>query len=158
MFVLTLSLLLDWYVGDPDFIWRRLPQPVALFGKLIDQIDRLRYRNFFVEWTGEEVERGDLLAGGLLIAALLVSSLLGAAFVEFVTGLFGPFGWLIEVPVVAVFIAQRGLVDQLISGPDPQPNKPGIRSDFGVFGVRKQFVAPSRTDVVAQRYRAQREL
>ncbi len=34
--VLTAALILDRFIGDPDWMWRRVPHPVALFGKAID--------------------------------------------------------------------------------------------------------------------------
>ena len=37
--VLLVALTLDALVGDPDWLWRRLPHPVVLMGKLIQQLD-----------------------------------------------------------------------------------------------------------------------
>ena len=42
MIILSLALIADWYVGDPDTLWRRVPHPVVLFGKVIDIFDSHR--------------------------------------------------------------------------------------------------------------------
>ncbi|TXI10757.1 MAG: adenosylcobinamide-phosphate synthase, partial [Rhizobium sp.] len=39
LLILVLALLLDRIVGDPDWLWRRFPHPVVLFGKAISAFD-----------------------------------------------------------------------------------------------------------------------
>lgn len=38
--ILALALILDALFGEPDWLWRRLPHPAALMGRLIAALDR----------------------------------------------------------------------------------------------------------------------
>ena len=40
LWMLAAALAVDALLGDPDFIWRKVPHPVALIGRLIDWLDR----------------------------------------------------------------------------------------------------------------------
>ena len=53
LLVLIAALLLDRIVGDPDWLWRRLPHPVVLFGAMIGWCDR----TFNRKRLGEEALR-----------------------------------------------------------------------------------------------------
>lgn len=97
---------LDRLVGDPDWLWRRLPHPVVLFGKAVDALDaRLnregysqarRRRNGFVAAA--------ILVGGAAAIGLVLSRVFAMA---------GPLGWVLEILVLAVFLAQKSLVDHV---------------------------------------------
>ncbi len=95
--VLTLALLLDWLIGDPKALYRRVPHPVVLFGRLVGRLEA-------------ELNRGEArrLRG---LAAILLTAGLAASIGALLTRIFGalPFGWLIEVLAVATLIAQRDL-------------------------------------------------
>ena len=97
---------LDRLVGDPDWLWRRLPHPVVLFGKAVDALDARLNR--------EGYSQARRRRNGVFAAAILVG---GAAAIGLVlSGLFamaGPLGWLLEIVVLAVFLAQKSLVDHV---------------------------------------------
>ena len=98
--MLLLALALDAWVGDPDWLWRRAPHPVVLFGRLIDALDARLNR-------GDEAARA---RGGLVATVLLVATSIGAG--ALLAALLGALGWIgaaIEIVVVAVFLAQRSL-------------------------------------------------
>ncbi len=38
--VLLAALAIDWLVGEPDILWRRVPHPVVLFGRAISFMDK----------------------------------------------------------------------------------------------------------------------
>ena len=40
MGLLTLALLIDITIGDPDWLWRRIPHPVVIVGKIIDWFEK----------------------------------------------------------------------------------------------------------------------
>ena len=40
LFVVVAALAFDALIGDPDWLWQRLPHPVALIGSLIGWLDR----------------------------------------------------------------------------------------------------------------------
>ena len=113
MGLLTLALLIDIFVGDPDWLWRRLPHPVVWFGKLIDWFDRLRDRENLraaaARMGAKKTQNIDITLGLLLLATFLVIAVgLGR-----IVGSFGWFGLLIELVIVVVLMAQRSLYDHV---------------------------------------------
>ena len=106
LFILFLALVLDRVVGDPDRLWRRVPHPVVLFGRAIGLMDRL----FNDKRLSADTKRFNGAAG---IAVLLAASI----FLGFVLHrLFAPLGIvgaLVEIVIVAVFLAQKSLHDHV---------------------------------------------
>lgn len=106
LFILFLALVLDRIVGDPDRVWRRLPHPVALFGRAIGVFDRV----FNGAASSDRMRRFTGAAG--IVALLAASAGLGLA----LHGLFLRLGWagvFVEAVVVAVFLAQKSLYDHV---------------------------------------------
>lgn len=120
--ILFLALLLDRLVGDPDWLWRRLPHPVVAFGKAISIAERLGNRP---NATPEAKRR----AGKVAIALLLVLAALIGALLHALLWHFGPLGFLVEVVIVAVLLAQKSLSDHVARV------SVGLRSD-GLAGGR----------------------
>jgi len=129
LWLLLAALVLDAAVGDPDFLWRRLPHPVTWFGALIRATDRRL--NPAPPEAGREYARRFLGAAAI---ALLTAFALAA-------------GWLVErllvatgygyfaIPVIAsVFLASRSLHDHVDA----------VRIAFGNGGVRAARVAVSK--------------
>ena len=104
--VLFLALLLDRIVGDPDALWRRVPHPVVLFGRAIGLADRL---------FNDRRMRGETrrFNGAASIAVLLAASAFLGFVLHGVLARLGLFGLLLEVAVVAVFLAQKSLLDHV---------------------------------------------
>lgn len=99
--LLALALLLDALVGDPDWLWRRLPHPVTLFGKIIDIADQ----DFNTPDLSQRLRR---IYGALFLAALVACALLIGFLLEAILrGL--PFGEIGIVAIAAVFLAQNSL-------------------------------------------------
>lgn len=95
--ILALALILDALLGEPDWLWRRLPHPAVLIGRLIAALDR-RFNH--------------------PPAARLAGALTAAGLATFAATL----GWLIhlipdhgifECLTVAILLAQRSLVDHV---------------------------------------------
>lgn len=104
--VLVAALVADRFVGDPDWLWTRVPHPVVLMGKAVDALDRWLNRDGDDQ---TERRRNGAFAISLLVAAAVLSGLL-------LTRLFhamGVPGWLLEAAVVAVFLAQKSLADHV---------------------------------------------
>jgi len=103
--VLLAALALDAAVGDPPWLWRRLPHPVVLIGAVIGALDRTLNRDSLGfalrRWLG--VLATALLVAGALLLGWLLQHLCGRL----------PLGWLLEVVLVAVFLAQRSLWDHV---------------------------------------------
>ena len=104
--ILFVALLLDRWLGDPDWLWRRLPHPVAGFGAAISMLDGIFNRP-------EEAAADRRRNGWLVIVLLLLAALVAGVALERVLRLAGPAGPLIEVVLVAVFLAQKSLADHV---------------------------------------------
>lgn len=91
--VMAAALAIDALVGDPDALWRRIPHPVALMGRMIAALD------------------GALNAGalrrakGVAAVAILVGVSGGIAVALAEVG-----GWILEVVAVAILLAQNSLL------------------------------------------------
>ena len=105
LLILLSALLLDALVGDPDVVWRRVPHPVVYFGRLIGWLDGTLNR----EDRGPAWRR---VAGmGALVTLLSVAIGVGVG-LESALALVS-FGWVLEVVVLAVFLAQKSLYDHV---------------------------------------------
>jgi adenosylcobinamide-phosphate synthase len=93
--ILALAMILDAVIGEPRGLWERVPHPAVLMGHAVGWIDETLN-------TGPQKR----LKG---IAAMLV---LGAAALALGWGLHW-LGWGVELLVVAIFLAQRSLVDHV---------------------------------------------
>lgn len=106
LLVLVTALVLDRIAGDPDWLWRRVPHPVAIFGAAIGFLDRGFNRK---DATPETRRRNGVLALVLLVGgAVIAGLLLHALFVAL-----GWLGFLLEAGVVAVMLAQKSLADHV---------------------------------------------
>ena len=53
--LLFIALLLDWFLGDPKYLWDNAPHPVVIFGKIINILDqRLNGNNQQTQQHGHE--------------------------------------------------------------------------------------------------------
>lgn len=93
--VLALAMALDALLGEPRWLWDRLPHPAVLMGRAVGWCDRR-----FNAGTGRRA-KGVLVMAGLGLGAIL----LGVALAEL--------GWLVEVIVAAIFLAQKSLVQHV---------------------------------------------
>ena len=113
MGLLTLALVIDLILGDPDWLWRRVPHPVVVIGKVIDWFDDFRSSSAFQTLAQrcriESKERATLLWGGVLTLGLLAGSL----FIGWLIDVFGPLGLVVELLIVAILIAQKSLYDHV---------------------------------------------
>ncbi|MDB5408104.1 MAG: cobD [Rhodospirillales bacterium] len=105
LLVLIGALLLDAAVGDMPLLFRTLPHPVVLVGRAIAWLDIRLNR----EQRSEHARfvRGILTVCVLVVAAALLGFLIQRA-CEAVS-----FGWLVELIIVAVLVAQRSLFDRV---------------------------------------------
>lgn len=93
--ILVLALLLDAVLGEPAWLWSRLPHPAVLMGKC-------------VSWLETRLNIGDgRRAKGVLAVALLVGTGVGLGWL---LSFFGP---VVECLVTAILLAQRSLVEHL---------------------------------------------
>ena len=100
--VLSAALVIDRVFGDPDWLWKRVPHPVALAGKAVDWLDR-RINNAQLSFA-ERRRRGGAAVLSLVLAATGIGLLLHIAFRAI------PFGIAVEALVVGVLLAQKSLL------------------------------------------------
>ncbi len=100
LWVLAAALLLDAVMGEPEWLWRRVPHPAVLMGRAVG-------------WCDARFNTGSMKrAKGILAIAGLV---LTAALIGFCLSLFG---WPLEILAVAILLAQRSLVDHVRAAAD----------------------------------------
>jgi adenosylcobinamide-phosphate synthase len=103
---LSIALVIDRVVGDPGWLWSRVPHPVVLFGKSISFFEK--------RFNGKRLDDRSRRAYGILtIVALLVGSLFAGWIIHRALAHFGYVGALIEILIVAVLLAQRSLSDHV---------------------------------------------
>jgi adenosylcobinamide-phosphate synthase len=99
--ILVMALALDAVIGDAPFVFTYIPHPVVLIGQAIALFERrlnVNTRTYAARRT-----RGIVI----LVALGLGSALLGAG-ISYGLG-FWRYGWAVELLLVAVLVAQRGL-------------------------------------------------
>ena len=93
--ILFLAMLLDAALGEPRWLWSRLPHPAVVMGRMVKRVDLALNKG------DARRAKGVLALTALVIAAALTGCLLSW---------FGP---VIEIIVVAILLAQKSLVDHV---------------------------------------------
>ena len=101
--VLLLAMAADLVIGDPKWLYRRLPHPVVLIGQGIALLERVLNRQD--RPRGSRIRRGGLCT---LVAVILAGGL-GALLHALLAPL--PYGWLAEGLLASTLLAFRGLYD-----------------------------------------------
>jgi adenosylcobinamide-phosphate synthase len=104
-FVLAVALAIDRLIGDPDWLWGRLPHPVVLVGHAITWLDQ-RLNDLNLDFADRR-RRGVLALAFLVVAVGVIGWVLDLALSSFFLG------WAVETIVVAVFLAQKNLLDHV---------------------------------------------
>jgi adenosylcobinamide-phosphate synthase len=102
---LALALLCDAVTGDPDWLYRRVPHPVVLMGRMIDALDRA--------WNRPDCsDFARLVRGGFAVVAVIgVSGAIGMVAVTLLHQV--AHGWIVEAVLMSVMIAQRSLFEHV---------------------------------------------
>ena len=103
--VLLGALALDALVGDPPWLWRAVPHPVALAGNLTSWLDRRLNRP----------QRGahTRFVRGLVVTLAMTALAWGAGLAIVAAARLVTWGWAVELVLVAVLVAQRSLFDHV---------------------------------------------
>lgn len=104
--VLTAALLIDRFIGDPDWLWKRAPHPAALFGKALDFADRRFNRSS----DAPLVRRRN---GFAVTSALLLAAAAGGWGAHWMFAQAGWAGLVLEAVTASVFLAQKSLADHV---------------------------------------------
>jgi adenosylcobinamide-phosphate synthase len=101
LLLVVAALLLDAVIGDPDWLWRRLPHPVVWIGNGIGWLERWLNRE---DWS----RRQRKLAGVVTIIALVsVAMLVGGLLADLLNDNWIGFG--VEALIASTLIAQHSL-------------------------------------------------
>jgi adenosylcobinamide-phosphate synthase len=98
---LLLALALDAGLGDPAWLWQRLPHPVVLAGQTIERLDRALNRD-------EAPDLHRRIAGTAALSMLLAASFGIGLLIHLLLASFS-WGWLIEAALMATLLAQNSL-------------------------------------------------
>jgi len=101
LYVVVAALAFDALIGDPDWLWRRLPHPVVLTGSFIGWLDRTL--NLDIRSPAQRK-----LAGVSVVVLLLVTSTSIGFLIEFALRQI-PFGKVLLGLAASTLIAQRSL-------------------------------------------------
>jgi adenosylcobinamide-phosphate synthase len=104
--VLTAALLIDRFIGDPHWLWRRIPHPVALFGKALEIADQVFNRS-------GDTPLAKRRNGFLAVSALLFATAAAGWKLHWVFAKAGWAGLAFEALIVSVFLAQKSLADHV---------------------------------------------
>lgn len=103
--ILLLALTVDSLFGEPGWLYRRVPHPVAFVGRIIGAVER-RYNN------DTEAERTRFMRGLFLTVAIVIGAAgAGAAASTIFRHL--PGGWVVEALAASTLIAARSLYDHV---------------------------------------------
>jgi adenosylcobinamide-phosphate synthase len=98
---LLLALLLDALIGDPAWLYRRVPHPVVLVGQAISWLER--------RWLDpEQPASAKRRAGRRLAAVIVLAGVLTGLGLQWLC-LQAPLGWLVLGLLMSSLVAQRGL-------------------------------------------------
>ena len=104
--VLTAAIVLDRFIGDPAWLWKKVPHPVALFGKALELADK----SFNRSGDTPVARRRN---GFLSVSTLLFAAALTGWGMHRVLALAGLAGLALEALIVCVFLAQKSLADHV---------------------------------------------
>ena len=121
--ILLIALIADRLIGDPDWLWRRVPHPVVWFGTVIGAFEQAFNNPEHPPKTREKL-------GFLAIAVLLLFSGVIGHWLAWAFDFIGVFGMAAEFVVVTILIAQKSLADHVRAVAD------GLR-DGGLAGGRE---------------------
>lgn len=106
LYILLAAIIIDALIGDPDWIWRKVPHPVVYFGYGINFADKYLNQD---HWSASVRKRNGALA---ILVLLFISIIVGKTLLWLLSGL-GFWGLMIEAVLVSIFIAQKSLSDHI---------------------------------------------
>lgn len=95
--ILALALILDAILGEPGWLWDKVPHPVKLIGQGIDWLDRHLNRHDFKRTAGIA------MIAGLIIASLIVGSIIAWL----------PDFGILELIGCTILLSHRSLIDHV---------------------------------------------
>jgi adenosylcobinamide-phosphate synthase len=101
LWMLAVALAVDAAIGDPDWLWRRVPHPVVLLGGLVSRLDSGLNRPTLRPWLRKTL--------GIVAIIVIAAVAAGVGFaLEYLFALI-PYGWVGTIIVAAILLAGRSL-------------------------------------------------
>jgi adenosylcobinamide-phosphate synthase len=100
-FIVIAAIAFDGLIGDPDWLWRRLPHPVAWIGALIGYLDRTLNRE---DQSPQQRKSAGIESTAIIIAVAALAGLLIQILLQPI-----PAGNIVLALIASIFIAQRSL-------------------------------------------------
>lgn len=104
---LMVALLLDAIFGEPDLLWKRMPHPIVLIGKLIGWLDQWMNRDHHTPFRQKRAGINALIRIIFVVAALTIGILALAWWINPILT------FVVSVLVGGIFLAQRSLHDHV---------------------------------------------
>ena len=98
---LLLALLVDWLIGDPAWLYQRLPHPVVLIGRAVGRLEAL--------WLHPDAAPGTLRRRGVLATLAVTAGAVAIGWVLQILCLRLPLGWIWLGLLMSTLLAARGL-------------------------------------------------
>ncbi len=129
LLVLGGALLLDLWLGDPAWLWHRLPHPVVLFGRTITLLDKHLNRRIL---SGQ----GRRCTGCVAILCLLLLATMSGWLLQQFSGFIG---FSIQLVIVSILLAGRTLHDHVraVARPLSAGDIKGARGHLAMIVGRK---------------------
>ena len=108
--VVLAALLIDAVAGDPPWLYRRMPHPVAMLGKLVELAERFLY-TASPRWLC-------VLGGAAVVVAVVGANIAAGWSIERYLVERWTHGWVLEAVVASTLIAFRGLHDHAVAVAD----------------------------------------
>ena len=103
--IVLVALLIDAATGDPAWVYRRVPHPVVVLGKLVDLAERVLYAPS-PPWRC-------VLGGSFAVMAVVGTSIVAAWSIDYFIVQRWPHGWVLEAVVASTLLAFRSLHDHV---------------------------------------------
>lgn len=105
-FVLFCAIILDMIVGDPDWLWRKYTHPIVWFGRATGYADD-KFNS--ISLTNHQRKVKGVIALVLLVSVAIVLGCLSMVILSYI----GFLGQVVEIVIVAIFIAQKSMADHV---------------------------------------------
>ncbi|MBK20226.1 MAG: cobalamin biosynthesis protein CobD [Rhodospirillaceae bacterium] len=127
--VIVLAMIIDETIGDPDTVYRRVPHPVVLMGRMIGLLD-----GWWNRATSSPPTK--IIAGAAAVFIVVgISGTIGIAIHKILSSF--AFGWVAEAVIMSIFIARHSLaqhvtnVREALSTPDLQVAQEAVAKIVG---------------------------
>ncbi len=101
---LLIAIIADAIIGDPDFLWRRIPHPVVWIGRAIGMLDH--------SFNSKKDNIFNKFMGLLSISIVLLPAMLFGALIQARAQL-SEFWFVVQIVIVTVLLAQNSLISHI---------------------------------------------